>query len=247
MEKIDEFLAPTASYDRLLKEYKEHGSLVIGYDFDNTVYDYHKKGESYEMVRQLLRDLKAIGCKTICWTANPDIAFVTSFLKENDIPCDGINTDGIVLGWETRKPFFSALLDDRSGLVHVYNDLRRLVDNVSKKTFYRVCNELSQRGLWYHYNGVFSGLIHGEFNFCSNSELKMDYDEELVGWLSATSNLEDLYNWFTKEDILRLQKEGWFIHKYETNDYKFYDKFQHYVINQYTSKVVEKIVLDEGI
>jgi hypothetical protein len=34
----------------------------------------------------------------------------------------------------------------------------------------------------------------------------MDFDVELVGWLSATDNLEELFNWFTKEDIVELQK-----------------------------------------
>jgi hypothetical protein len=33
----------------------------------------------------------------------------------------------------------------------------------------------------------------------------MDFDVELVGWLSATDNLEELFNWFTKEDIVELQ------------------------------------------
>jgi hypothetical protein len=75
----------------------------------------------------------------------------------------------------------------------------------------------------------------------------MDFDPELVGWLSATDSLENLYNWFSKEDILALQKEGWFIHKYETENYKFYDKFQHFIINQKDSVFVEKIVLNEGI
>ena len=78
-------------------------------------------------MRELLRDLKSIGCKLICWTANNNTSFVEEFLKENDIPCDGINTDGIGLGWETRKPFFSALLDDRAGLIQVYTELSLLV------------------------------------------------------------------------------------------------------------------------
>lgn len=84
-----------------------------------------------------------------------------------------------------------------------------------QKIFYRVCNPHTEQGLWYHFNGKFTGLIHNQFNFCKNNELKMDFDEELVGWLSATDSLESLYNWFTKEDIIKLQKHGWFIYKYE--------------------------------
>lgn len=119
----DEYLQDGKSGTRLINEYEKYGSLAIGFDFDNTVYDFHKTGATYEQVRQLLRDLKEIGCTLICWTAQKDIPFVENFLKENNIPCDGINTDGIKLGWDSRKPFFSALLDDRAGLVQVYEEL----------------------------------------------------------------------------------------------------------------------------
>ncbi len=127
---MDEFLKDDAAYLRLLKEYKEHGSLVVGYDFDGTVHDYHKTGATYELVRQLLRDLKSINCKLICWTAYEKHDYVEQFLRDNNIPCDGININGIPLRWETRKPFFSVLLDDRAGLEQVYYDLTRLVADV---------------------------------------------------------------------------------------------------------------------
>ena len=128
----DEYLVPGKSIERLISEYKKYGSLTIGFDFDGTVFDYHGTGASYEQVRQLLRDLKEIGCKIICWTANNDLEFVNKFLKENNIPFDGINTDGIKLGWDSRKPFFSALLDDRAGLLQVYEELTEVV-KINKK------------------------------------------------------------------------------------------------------------------
>lgn len=111
------------------------------------------------------------------------------------------------------------------------------------KTFYRVCNPESEQGLWYDFKGKFTGLIHNKFNFCVNSNLQMPFDDELVGWLSATDTLESLWNWFTVDDILKLQKHGWFIHEYEVDTYRFYDKFQHYVICQKTSKIIRKIPL----
>lgn len=112
-----------------------------------------------------------------------------------------------------------------------------------KKKFYRVCNQETLRGLWYDFKGDFTGLIHEDFDFCANSNLKMDFDPEIVGWLSATDNLEDLYKWFPKSDIERLQNFGWFIHEFEAEDYKFYERFQHLIIKQETSKLIRKIVL----
>jgi hypothetical protein len=92
-------------------------------------------------------------------------------------------------------------------------------------------------------NGIFTGLIHNELNFCKNNELLMDFDETIVGYLSATPTLDELFNWFTKDDILKLQEHDYYIHVFESDDYKFYDRFQHFVINKESSKLIEKIVL----
>lgn len=127
---MDPYLYEQASYNRLYNEYQKHGSLVVGYDFDGTVNDYHKEGHSYHSVIELLRNLKLIGCRCICWTAYEDHEYVKQYCIDKNIPCDGINTDGIPLPWETRKPFFSVLLDDRAGLRQVYSELSALVFTV---------------------------------------------------------------------------------------------------------------------
>ena len=111
------------------------------------------------------------------------------------------------------------------------------------KTFYRVCHKDTQQGLWYAFNGEFTGLIHNEFSFCKNTSLEMEFNPEIVGWLSATESLETLFIWFTKEDILKLQEHGWFIHKYEASDVKFYERFQHQLIKQDTSKIINIVRL----
>ena len=105
----------------------------------------------------------------------------------------------------------------------------------NKKLFYRVAHFKTRQGLWYNSNGVFTGLIHNEFNFCTNTSLPMPFDPDLVGWLSATDSLEDLFNWFSKEDIEKLEDSGWFITVYEAELSKQYKN--HLVICQKTSKV----------
>ena len=109
--------------------------------------------------------------------------------------------------------------------------------------YFRVCHVDTMQGLWYQFNGEFTGLIHDKFNFCANRDLKMDFDPEIVGWLSVVDTLESLYNWFTQDDIRKLQEHGWYIHEFESEDCKFYERFQHSVINKETSKVVRKIEL----
>ena len=129
---MDEFLISNSSYLRLYNEYIKYGSLTIGVDFDGTLYDYHKTGAKYEMVRQLVRDLSAINCKIVIWTSNQDLNFVSEFCKENNIPFSGINEGSIPLQWESKKPFFSALLDDRAGLYQVYQELDLLIKAIKK-------------------------------------------------------------------------------------------------------------------
>lgn len=103
--------------------------------------------------------------------------------------------------------------------------------------YYRIAHKDSKQGLWYDASGNFTGLIHNEFNFCTNSGLEMPFDPEIVGWLSATKTLEELFNWFPKDDIERLEKHGWFITVYDADKVKEYKN--HLVICQETSRVVE--------
>ena len=109
--------------DRLVTEYKLHGGLEIAYDFDNTVYDYHSRGESYEMVIDLIRKLNKVkGIKLTVWTGSDKgrYEFVGKYLNDNDIPFDRINENPIFFKSSSPKIFYSILLDDRAGLESYY-------------------------------------------------------------------------------------------------------------------------------
>ena len=107
------------------------------------------------------------------------------------------------------------------------------------KTFYRIAHIDTNQGLWYDSRGNFTGLIHNEFSFCMNTNLPMPFDEEIVGWLSATDTLEDLFNWFSKGDIELLENYGWYITVYEADKFKQYKN--HLVICQETSTIKKRI------
>lgn len=113
--------------------------------------------------------------------------------------------------------------------------------NLPNKLFFRVGNTATNQGLWYDQEGNFTGLIHNELNFCSCSEVLMNFDEEVSGYLSCTESLEDLYIWFSKEDLKSLKEHGYEIYLYSSEDYTYYDRFEHYLINQKTSKIIGKI------
>lgn len=134
---MDRFLKPNSAFERLRAEYKKYGSLIVATDFDDTLYDFHKEGHSYELVRQLVRDLYDINCEIVIWTGNQDIDFVKTFLAENDIPYHLINEDTEAsvkfsggVHKLPRKLYANVYIDDRAGLEYVYNDLTRLVKEV---------------------------------------------------------------------------------------------------------------------
>lgn len=112
--------------DRLEKEYLLHGDLVVAYDFDNTVFDYHKKGHSYEMVVNLIKRLSKIkGIDLVVWTgsAKDRYEFIADYLKGKGIPFNRINENPYFFNSDSPKIFYSILLDDRAGLESAYDVL----------------------------------------------------------------------------------------------------------------------------
>jgi endo-1,4-beta-D-glucanase Y len=110
----------------------------VAVDFDDTLYDFHKEGNSYEMVMQLVRDLKEINCYIIIWTGNQNLDFIKDHLSKHNIPYDSINDEAPIskklLGDSIpRKVYANVYLDDRAGLEQVYNDLTKLVNEVRSK------------------------------------------------------------------------------------------------------------------
>ena len=125
----DPFLIEENSYNRLRKEFLTYGTLIIAYDFDNTVYDYHKKGDTFNNVINLLRKLKDYAY-LIVFTNSPPERYpeIEKYLKEQEIPYNSINENAPFIKAEGRKIYYNVLLDDRAGLLQVYNELSRLYD-----------------------------------------------------------------------------------------------------------------------
>ncbi|MDR6560526.1 MULTISPECIES: hypothetical protein [unclassified Arcicella] len=127
---MDYYLNPKNSLSRLLDEYRAYKSLVIAFDFDDTVYDFHNKGRLYNDVIALLKKLKSINCYLICWTGQEDMVFVSNYLNQNEIPFDAINENPPFHQLKSKKIYANAYLDDRAGLSQVYNELKYLTENI---------------------------------------------------------------------------------------------------------------------
>lgn len=128
------FLNPESAYNRLLAEYTKYGSIVVAFDFDNTVYDYHQQGLNCTEIIDLLQKLKAINCFLIVWTANEDVVFVENYCKSHQIPFDSINQNPPFFTSNSRKIYYNELLDDRAGLRESFERLLKLYEYVKTQS-----------------------------------------------------------------------------------------------------------------
>ncbi len=119
-------------YQRLKKDYQQHKSIFVAYDYDNTVFDYHGQGINYNKIINLLRVCKSLGFTLILFTGNEgeQLTIIKADLIKRNIPFDLINENPLM---NTRKPYYNILLDDRAGLKEAYDNLKRLTNDIQNK------------------------------------------------------------------------------------------------------------------
>lgn len=125
---------------RLLDEYHKYGKLIVAFDYDNTIYDYHNDGGDYSEVIELLKDCSKLGFEMILFTCEEDIykiakkqikclemgignyleslkGFIPPYIKSKLFP-------------NSKKVYYNILLDDRAGLEESYEILKYVVDEI---------------------------------------------------------------------------------------------------------------------
>ena len=129
----DPFIDKKRCVDRLLREFREHGHLIIAYDYDNTVYDYHKKGYIFERVVALLRECYSLGFHLVVFTScNEDrLPEIGRDLTKRSIPFHAINESPEYVPFKGRKVFYNHFLDDRAGLAEAVEILEDVVVKVA--------------------------------------------------------------------------------------------------------------------
>lgn len=127
----DPFLFTGNQVARLLEDYYKHNSLIVAFDFDNTIYDFHKKGYTFPLLVGIIKECISLGFEVFCFTANKDYEFVNKVLTELGINCN-INESSVELGSKS-KPYFNILLDDRAGLLSAFTDLTTAIRIITKE------------------------------------------------------------------------------------------------------------------
>lgn len=121
---------------RLWDKYNQHGNIIVGFDFDNTIFDYHNEGGDYSCVIDLLKECSELGFVMCLWTTEPNkekIDWKVKYSQNLGIKVDYINESPSTIFKDCKKPYFNILLDDNSGLESAYYSLSRFVRELKEK------------------------------------------------------------------------------------------------------------------
>lgn len=129
---MDFYLSATNCYQRLEDEFKKYGRLIFCVDFDDTIYDFHKVGRTYNDVIDLLHRWEKYS-EVVILTGNGEEKYseIEKYLTEHQIKYKGINCDSSV-HVDGRKTYANVYIDDRGGLPLVYEMLDKLITKIKK-------------------------------------------------------------------------------------------------------------------
>lgn len=106
--------------DRLLKEWQEHGKIIIALDFDDTISPWKfDKPEWFAEVIQVVKDCQDTGAFVIIHSACAPSRYdyIKEYCESKGIKIDSFNQNPIPLPYgNVTKPYANIYLDDRAGL-----------------------------------------------------------------------------------------------------------------------------------
>lgn len=114
---------------RLWEEYQKYKRLVIAFDFDNTIFDFHNLGLEVKDTIDLLKRCSEEDFTMVLFTSNEDekrLQWMRKYCHHFGIRVDYINESPIIMN--TRKPYYNILLDDRAGLQEAADTLNSVLN-----------------------------------------------------------------------------------------------------------------------
>lgn len=116
---------------KLVDQYNQHNSLVIGVDFDFTLYDPETDTMHQELVN-LLNLIKDKNCILCLWTANTvRLPYVLDKCDKAGLFFSYVNESPITIAGGSTKPYFNILLDDTAGLGQAIETLELTLKEIS--------------------------------------------------------------------------------------------------------------------
>lgn len=128
----DPYMDTEKCVERLYSWYQAHKTLIVAFDWDDTCFDFHKKGYRYPEVFEILKECSDLGFTLILFSAKEDgqdLEGIQKMLKEEcEINVQYINESPVMP--TSKKPYFNILLDDKAGLGQAYEILRETLDQI---------------------------------------------------------------------------------------------------------------------
>lgn len=116
---MDPFLSTQVCVDRLLKEYTVHGKLIVAFDFDDTVFDFHKQGRTYDVVISILKRCQDLNFWLVIFTGCPPDEYPAQveYMASRGIVVHSVNKNPVDMPFGNHgKIYANIFLDDRAGL-----------------------------------------------------------------------------------------------------------------------------------
>lgn len=131
---MNPYLLTSNRITKLLQQYNEHNSLVIGVDFDFTIYDPITHTIHTDLINLLL-DAQQLNCVLCLWTANiTRLPFILDICKQANLTFEYINESPIHIEHEVIKPHFNILLDDTAGLGQAVDILEQTINLIRNQS-----------------------------------------------------------------------------------------------------------------
>jgi len=106
---------------RLYKEWKQHGKIIVGVDYDSTLFPYHtiENQSDIERTISMVKTAYETGAYVVIFTASDPERHdeIRDYCKKIGVHIDSINVNPIDLPYgKTGKIYANIFLDDRAGI-----------------------------------------------------------------------------------------------------------------------------------
>ncbi|MBL1421474.1 MAG: hypothetical protein COC24_013270 [Alphaproteobacteria bacterium] len=118
--------------ERLLADYWTHGKLIVAVDFDNTIHDFHNQTLNFSGVIDCIIRCLSNQFEVYMFTASNDVTTINRTWSRIFGALPTINESSLDATFNSRKPYYSILLDDRAGLPSALQQLNAVLDEIEK-------------------------------------------------------------------------------------------------------------------
>ena len=131
--------------DRLEREWRMHGKIIIACDYDDTISPWKMHNNDFNRVFEVLKNAKQTGAYVVIFTACMPERYeeITNYCLNNNLEIDAINETPIDLPYgNNSKIYANIFIDDRAGLNEALNILEMAMYRIRGSKFHEKLDSL---------------------------------------------------------------------------------------------------------